>query len=708
MTYRITAAAFAALICVPGPAFAQDGVRTVNTYGVPGLIDMPTAQMQPDAELTTSVSLLSNGASRAQIAFQLLPRVQAVFRYATVPDFLPVGAEFVRTYDRSFDLRVQLLKEGARQPAVTVGLQDFGGTGLYSSEYLVATKTFGDVTVTGGIGWGRLGTRGGFSNPLGALDDRFDTRPAPDFGTGGSFDADRLFRGDAAPFAGVQYRWNDRLTLSAEYSSDAYVEEEARGILDPKTPLNVGFDYALHPGIRLGGHILHGAEAALTLQFALNPKRPPAGSGLEPAPTPVTLRTGSDARTTAWTEGPGAGEAVRGGLARALADEGFELVASRVEGTRAVIRFRNTRFRSQAQATGRAARAATAVLPASVETLVMVPVGDTGLAGSAVVLRRGDVERFENAPDGAERILASAHLVDAAKLDDAGLVVRPGAFPRFRWTLGPYAAISTFDPDDPLRIDLGADLSAAWEPAQGLLLEGALRQRILGNRDEASRVSNSVLPRVRTDSYLFARTDQPFVPYLTGTWLVRPGADLYGRLSAGLLETQYGGVSGEVLWKRGGSPLAIGLEVSRVRQRDFDMRLGFRDLDATTAFVSGYWTHGNGFHSRVDVGQYLAGDRGVTYELTREFTNGWRVGAYATRTDVSSEDFGEGSFDKGIRIEVPLAWITGQPTRVTSSATIQPILRDGGARLALRNRLYPMVRDQSAPDLVDDWGRFWR
>jgi hypothetical protein len=31
--------------------------------------------------------------------------------------------------------------------------------------------------VTGGIGWGRFGSRDGFGNPLGLLDDRFDTRP---------------------------------------------------------------------------------------------------------------------------------------------------------------------------------------------------------------------------------------------------------------------------------------------------------------------------------------------------------------------------------------------------------------------------------------------------------------------------------------------------------------------------------------------------
>ncbi|SFJ79372.1 YjbH domain-containing protein [Jannaschia pohangensis] len=706
---KAVAIAFAALAL---PAAAQD-IRAINSYGVPGLIDLPTAQMQPDAELTTSLTLLSNGSGRTQIAFQLTPRLQAVFRYATVPDFLPIGPNFVRTYDRSFDLRYQLLTETARRPAVTVGIQDIGGTSLYASEYVVATKSFGDRwTVTGGLGWGRLGTRGGFTNPLGIVSDKFETRPPLTIGTGGQFQTSQIFRGDAALFGGVQYRWNDRLTLTAEYSSDAYVEEEARGIFDAKTPLNFGFDYRLRPGTSLSGYVLHGSEVGVTLQFSLNPKRSPVGSGIGPAAPPVTLRPAPQddpaAWDAAWTQNPSAPVILRAGLGTVMADAGLPLVASKIEGSRAEIHFRNPIYGAQPQAIGRAARAATAVLPASVETLVFVPLNEAGLAGDAVVLRRSDIEALENSPNGADELLAVAGLVDAARLDRAGLVVQPDAYPRFQWALGPYVAVSTFDPDNPLRLDLGAELSASYQPVAGLMFEGALRQRIVGNRDGSTRPSDSVLPRVRSESNLFARTDKPFIPYLTGTYMFRPGPNLYGRVSAGLLEPQFGGVSGELLWKPSGSRLALGVEVSKVRQRDFDMQLGFQDLEATTAFVSAYYNHGNGFHSQVDVGQYLAGDRGLTYELAREFANGWRVSAYATKTNVSAAEFGEGSFDKGIRLRVPFSWFTGQPTQTSGNVLVQPILRDGGARLNLRNRLYPLVRDQSAPDLTDDWGTVWR
>ena len=54
------------------------------------------------------------------------------------------------------------------------------------------------------------------------------------------------------------------------------------------------------------------------------------------------------------------------------------------------------------------------------------------------------------------------------------------------------------------------------------------------------------------------------------------------------------------------------------------------------------------FDAKISVGEYLAGDKGVTFEISRTYINGTSFGAFATFTDVSTEEYGEGSFDKGI------------------------------------------------------------
>ena len=102
------------------------------------------------------------------------------------------------------------------------------------------------------------------------------------------------------------------------------------------------------------------------------------------------------------------------------------------------------------------------------------------------------------------------------------------------------------------------------------------------------------------------------------------------------------------------------------------------------------------------------GDWGATIALDREFGNGWKVGAFATLTDVPFDTFGEGSFDKGIRVTIPISWLIGEPNKSSFSTTIRPVLRDGGARLNVRGRLYERVRPVQKPALQDGWGRFWR
>ncbi len=157
-----------------------------------------------------------------------------------------------------------------------------------------------------------------------------------------------------------------------------------------------------------------------------------------------------------------------------------------------------------------------------------------------------------------------------------------------------------------------------------------------------------------------------------------------------------------------GQRLAIGGELAWVKQRNFDQLFGFQDYDVVTGHVSAYYDFGNGFSTRVDAGRYLAGDYGATVSVDRTFANGWKVGGYFTKTNVSAEDFGEGSFDKGIRISIPLEWALGSPSKSESAAELRSLDRDGGARLQVDGRLFDWVDEGHADAYAGRWGRFWR
>ena len=586
------------------------------------------------------------------------------------------------------------------------------GTGIYSSEYVVATKTIGKrLTVTGGLGWGRLGSYNGFTNPLGVISNKFETRPIGG-GVGGEPSFNQWFRGDAAFFGGVSYAASDRLTFKAEYSSDAYSAEQIHGLAPERfvhrSPFNFGVSYQVRPGINLSASYLYGSVAAVSANFTFNPRHPPSGGSHGPAPLPVKPRPSRRIDPAAWGDGwvnsTATTDALGGALAQILAAEGMELESLALSGTTARIRIRNLRYDAAPQAIGRTARILTQVLPASVETFRIEPVVE-GFSASEIVLRRTDIERLEHASDGAWRTYTRAQINGV--VSENGAAPQPDLYPRLSWGLQPYQKMGFFEPGTPLRIQVGAEVSARYDIRPSLSVSGAIRQPLFGNLS-SSRASNSVIQHVRSDQNLYSNADGPLIDYLTLDYFFHPGENIYGHISAGYLEQMYGGLSAEVLWKPVSSRLALGGELNYVRQRDFDQQFGFQDYSVLTGHASAYYDLGNGFHSQLDVGRYLAKDWGATLTIDREFRNGWKVGAFFTITDVPFTDFGEGSFDKGIRISIPVSWSLGQPSRQKINTTIRSLTRDGGARLDIRNRLYEQVREFHDPALRNRWGRFWR
>jgi hypothetical protein len=698
---------------IPGEAAAAPLVRvipppTLNFYGSPGLMDMPSAQMLPDGQFTTGVSWFG-GNGRFTLGFQALPWLSASFRYSAIQNWNMNG--FDTYYDRGFDLRFRLLQESRRWPEVTLGLQDFIGTGIYAGEYIVATKTFptaplgsalpGRLKVTGGIGWGRLGSYNSFGGSPGS-------RPGFEIGdTGGELSYDQWFRGPYAAFAGIEWEANDRLGFKVEYSSDDYIQEtRSARVFERDSPFNFGVEYQLSPATRLGAYYMYGSELGFNLQFQLNPVMPSVPLTIA-APQPVAQRPDRAAAPQDWSESwAGATEVplgLRDALSPLLIADGLILESLEVSAQAATLRFRNIRYQSYANAVGRAARALAEVMPPSVETFHLVPVAN-GMALSAVTLRRSDLEALEFVPDNGAALLAVTGFSDAAPAGPDALPPE-GLYPDFSWSLSPYALASYFDPDRPFRIDVGLALGASFSPAPGWVLAGSIRHRIAGNIADG-RQSPSALPPVRTNAVLFAQEDTT-LNRLYGARYWRPGQNLYARVTAGYLESMYGGLSTELLWKPVNSRLALGIEANYARQRDFDQRFGFQDYDVFTGHASAYYDIGGGYQGQIDVGRYLAGDVGATFSLDRIFENGWLVGGFFTLTDVSAEDFGEGSFDKGIRLRIPLTWFLGDPSQRGLGAVIRPIQRDGGARLSVPGRLYGQVREAHGQALSRQWGRVW-
>jgi hypothetical protein len=378
-----------------------------------------------------------------------------------------------------------------------------------------------------------------------------------------------------------------------------------------------------------------------------------------------------------------------------------------LEPGRVTVYIENGKFRSVPRAVGRTARALSAAMPASVELFEIIPV-EGSLPVVAVTLQRSALEDQVERPDAARSAWLSASVSDAPPADWSATGGTLEQFPRVTWAINPAVPVNLFDPASPVRFDVSVVGAAGVEFLPGLSVNGAIQKRAFGTLSQNDADNDSVLPRVRSDIALYQREGDPALSRLTGDYVTKLDDDVYGRLSAGLLERMFGGVSAELLWKPARQSWGLGAEINYVQQRDFDQLFSFRDYEVVTGHASLYWDTGwYGISTQVDAGRYLAGDYGATLTLKRRFANGWEFGGFFTLTDVPFSDFGEGSFDKGIFLTIPFNWFLPYESRSEFATVLRPLTRDGGQRLEVSNRLNPLVEDADRAGLRDNWGSFW-
>jgi hypothetical protein len=275
------------LVLCTAPAAAD---TFYNSYGETGLLDMPDARMAPDGELAFTLGGVKD-TQRVTLGFQLLPWLQTSFRYSHIPN--PGSADL---YDRSFGLKARLVREGDYVPDITIGIRDMLGTGVYGAEYLAASKRVGDFDFTLGAGWGRLAGESVFSNPFRVLSGSFKKRKAFE-GEGGEVDFGQFFHGrDVGLFGGIAWQTPiDGLRLTAEYSSDKYVQETAlpHG-MKVRSPVNIGASYRLTDNVSLTGGWFYGSTYGFSINLHADPTAENSALRIGPETPPPAIRSDAE------------------------------------------------------------------------------------------------------------------------------------------------------------------------------------------------------------------------------------------------------------------------------------------------------------------------------------------------------------------------------------------------------------------------------
>ena len=151
---------------------------------------------------------------------------------------------------------------------------------------------------------------------------------------------------------------------------------------------------------------------------------------------------------------------------------------------------------------------------------------------------------------------------------------------------------------------------------------------------------------------------------------------------------------------------ALGADLYSVKQREYDRLFGLENYNALTGHVTLYYASPwYNLNFLLSAGRYLAGDQGITVQATRRFASGIEVGAFFTNTNVSSAQFGEGSFDKGIIIRMPLGFTLPTNTQNEFGMIIRPVQRDGGQKLDGGSMLYEEAQRASQAEIETEAGR---
>jgi len=642
---QLVTKALASMLFVSGLIFSDSfKFNTPNNHGIIGLINMPTARFFDES---SSSLTLYNGNPDKKITLTMSPYnwFEASVFYTSINDRPYPGFEYQDYVDKGFNAKFRIKEEGYF-PALAAGFNDIAGTGIYSSEYLVGSYGVGSIDFHLGIGWGRM--NGGnlqFKNPLGELDKSFLNRCllqscSEENRQGGTFRWNDYFSGQqVGVFGGISYILNKDWLLKFEHDTTSIPIQEGFPLRDSNYNFSVEYIRPKNSVISLSYE--RGDYFGLKLIFKDNSLNYVSNKykGFDKSPYKekhnklrgILIKNNIGVHSIKSYE-------------QNLDLEISEYAYSSFENLKANI--------NQAH------------IDAGLDiekTLIKYKSG--GLVGYS------EIEKIEN------------NKISLYETDNfSGFNYSP------QIVLRPFIA----GREEFLKYALLAELNMQYVFTENLFWSTNIKYALFQNFDELFIPPKDTYPnQVRSDvkDYLNNFDDRLVIGRSQLDFFKSYGTQHHLQISAGIFEEMFSGYGGEYLWRKNENNYAIGVEAFKVYKRDYDLAFGLQDYSNLTAHINFYYE--NEFiiplSLKLSYGEYLAGDKGYTVDLSRRFKNGVYMGMFFTRTNVSKEQFGEGSFDKGIYFRIPLSneWF---------NFTWRPLTKDPGSKLLRKDDIYSLIR----------------
>ena len=615
--------------------------NSFNNHGVIGLVNMPTARLYDEASFGITAY---NGKPDQKITLTAFPYdwLEASFFYMNIDEneicrSNQFGNTFCQGYkDKGFNFKLRIKEEGLL-PAIAIGINDIAGTGFYSSEYIVASYGINKTDFHFGIGWGELNGLDDFNNPFGYIYDGFNSRPINTEDKGGQFQPTRYFSGKtASAFYGLTHVINDRLILKIE--NDTTNTPGLVGFKEPKQKLSYGLDFAMNSNLSLGFSYERGNDYSFRFIYKKDSKNSKEAYKYKKAKY--------DENENKYLK-----------LIKNL--ENNEIGVNKITQIGNSIGIELTQFAHPSIE--------------MVEEIISFSAADADLDDDLKInLRTANLSVVQNFDEENGLNIYTKNKKSA---------LNTNTFLNFR----PYLASR----EEFLKGALLIENNSEYIFNDALFFNANIKYSLADNFDDLTIPPVNTYPaQVRSDvkDYLRNIDQGVIIGRAQFDYHITPKKNHHLMFTGGILEEMFSGYGFEYLYFQYDKNYAFGFELFDVVKRDYEMRLGTLDYKNVVGSINFY--HRNysriPFDTKISYGEYLAGDEGITFDFSRTFQNGTKFGIFATFTDVSSEKFGEGTFDKGIYFNIPIY-------KNFINYSWRPLTKDPGAQLNRKNSLHDLL-----------------
>ncbi|MDA9000688.1 YjbH domain-containing protein [Gammaproteobacteria bacterium] len=673
-----------------------------NSFGQIGLIQTPTADSKQEGSL--SLTLNKNDIWKfGTLSVSPFNWLEASYFYYRPSDLRWEGNNVAGHYlDKGFNVKFKYKPKNNNRPNLAIGLDDFAGTGFFSREYIVVTQDLRDIKVTAGLGWGKFTGENSFDNPLSFLSNKLDLRPSisSNYDRGGTPSYDKWFRGDAALFGGLEYFVPNQngLSIKLEYDPFNYLDFSAQNRSDASFDLrkkdsniNIGLSYPLNKFLTIDASFIKGNT--FNLSFTIGTTFNDQLSKKKKFNPSLDIKKNKEHSKIEFYES----------ILLNLNNNNLFLQTASLKENDLDVSISTSQHRNAIRSSSYAASIVQKVAEKHEMDINQINISHIN-AGIELNNIKYIANHINNDNLPIELLVRNTALESGDPIGFKKDEFKPNIdFPVVFSSISPTLVSHIGNPEKFFFGGVNLQHISEIQFSRNLLLSTEFNARVYGDFDNTISGPGSVMEHVRTDLVEYLKEDDIVISRMQLDYVWSPRKDTYAKLSGGIYETMFAGYGIETLYKPFGTNYSLGFEIFHVKQRSFDQRFSFKDYNTVTGHFNFGYSLPFGIESNISYGRYLAKDDGFTFDLGRRTRSGFKVGIYFTRTNVSAETFGEGSFDKGFYFQIPMDLFSTGYSGNYSTFKLSPLTRDGGAKLIHDKDLKGLIYNSTYRELSQQW-----